>query len=374
MRSPCSPPSRRRPPSFSTSTGCWRRSCRGREDAAVPQPTRRELERLAGLYGLVACVTGRPAAEARELVGVDGIRYAGEHGLELDPQAAEFAGRIGTFAEVVDWPDTERKPLSIAFHYRRADDREAARATLEQVARAATAEGLRARWGRLVLEVLPPVQATKGTRSAAVARRDGAAARALRRRRHDRPGRLRRAGRARHGGARRRRLRPRARRSWAPAPTSSSARPRRSSSCSAGSRDGSARVLRVPGDGRRRARCAPRRPAGAAAARASAADARDLRDVDEIGAMDAHEARRRQPLLELPQRRGAEERTVVGVDAGVVAVCLDVVHLVDVEQLGAAGGGDDRDPLVRARRSRCVRSRRRSSTRASRSGSTGLSR
>ncbi len=133
------------------------------QDAAVPQPTRRELERLAGLYGLVACVTGRPAAEARELVGVDGIRYAGEHGLELHPQAAEFAGRIGTFAEVVDWPDTERKPLSIAFHYRRADDREAARATLEQVARAATAEGLRARWGRLVLEVLPPVEATKGS-------------------------------------------------------------------------------------------------------------------------------------------------------------------------------------------------------------------
>ncbi len=133
------------------------------QDAVVPPPTRRELERLAGLYGLVACVTGRPAAQARALVGVDGIRYAGEHGLELDPQAAAFAGPIRTFAEGVDWPDTERKPLSIAFHYRTAADPEAARSELEKVAAAAAADGLRARWGRLVLEVLPPVEATKGT-------------------------------------------------------------------------------------------------------------------------------------------------------------------------------------------------------------------
>jgi trehalose 6-phosphate phosphatase len=133
------------------------------QDATVPEPTRRELRRLARLYGLVACVTGRPAAEARALVGVSRIRYAGEHGLELDPRAAAFAGRIGAFADGVDWPDTERKPLSIAFHYRTAGDPEAARAALERVALTATQEGLRARWGRLVLEVLPPIEATKGT-------------------------------------------------------------------------------------------------------------------------------------------------------------------------------------------------------------------
>jgi trehalose-phosphatase len=133
------------------------------EEAEVPERTRRELGRLAGRYGLVACVTGRPGDVARALVGVDGIRYVGEHGLELDPRAARFAGRIHDFADSSGWPDVERKPLSAAFHYRRAADHEAARAELEAVRRAALEEGFRTRWGRLVLEVLPPLDTTKGT-------------------------------------------------------------------------------------------------------------------------------------------------------------------------------------------------------------------
>jgi trehalose-phosphatase len=131
--------------------------------AAVPAETRRELARLAGSYGLVACVTGRPGEVAQRIVGVDGIRYIGEHGLELDPDAAAWAEQIHTFADRADWPDVERKPLSLAFHYRTAPDPAAARAKLEEVVRDALAAGLRARWGRLVLEVLPPVAATKGS-------------------------------------------------------------------------------------------------------------------------------------------------------------------------------------------------------------------
>jgi trehalose 6-phosphate phosphatase len=95
-------------------------------------------------------------------VGVDEVVYAGEHGLELVPEAAGWAARIQAFADSVP-ADAERKPLSLAYHYRSAADPEAARARLEAVAAAAAAEGLRARWGRMVLEVLPPVDATKGT-------------------------------------------------------------------------------------------------------------------------------------------------------------------------------------------------------------------
>ena len=40
-------------------------------DARVPEETRAELRRLAARYALVACVTGRPSAVARELVGVE---------------------------------------------------------------------------------------------------------------------------------------------------------------------------------------------------------------------------------------------------------------------------------------------------------------
>jgi trehalose-6-phosphatase len=133
------------------------------EDARVPPETQRELARLAGDYGLVACVTGRTSEIAREIVGVDGLRYVGQHGLELDPGAAEYARDIHGFARATGWPDVEVKPLTAAFHYRRAADRDAARVTLEATATEALERGFRTKWGRFVLEVMPPVDASKGS-------------------------------------------------------------------------------------------------------------------------------------------------------------------------------------------------------------------
>ena len=132
------------------------------EDARVSDETRTELARLAARYALVACVSGRPGADAARMVGVPGIAIVGEHGLELEPGAAEWADRIAEFARGVDWP-AERKPLTASFHFRRADDEAAARAYLGRVAEAAAAEGLVPRWGRMVLEIRPPLEAHKGT-------------------------------------------------------------------------------------------------------------------------------------------------------------------------------------------------------------------
>jgi trehalose 6-phosphate phosphatase len=132
------------------------------EDAHVPEETRGELARLVARYALVACVSGRPRSEVERMVRVAGVAVVGEHGLELAPEAAEWAGRIADFARGVDWP-AERKPLSVSFHFRRADDEAAARVYLTRVAAAAEAEGLVPRWGRMVLEVRPPVDAHKGT-------------------------------------------------------------------------------------------------------------------------------------------------------------------------------------------------------------------
>ncbi len=142
------------------------------EDARVPTETRVELARLAGRYALVACVSGRPAAEVETMLGVPGVEIVGEHGLELEPLAAAWAGRMQEFARRVDWP-SERKRLSLSFHFRRADDEAAARAYLTRVADEAAAQGLVPRWGRMVLEVRPPVDAHKGTAvRALVARAD----------------------------------------------------------------------------------------------------------------------------------------------------------------------------------------------------------
>jgi trehalose 6-phosphate phosphatase len=132
------------------------------EDAAVPEETRAILRDLVARYALVAAVTGRPRALGRDLVGVQGVEVVGSHGLELEPEADEWRARLQDFRRTVDWP-VENKGLGLSYHYRRHEDPDRARAELEKIAERARTVGLRARFGRMVLELLPPLDANKGT-------------------------------------------------------------------------------------------------------------------------------------------------------------------------------------------------------------------
>ena len=132
------------------------------EDARVPDATRNELRRLAQRYALVGCVSGRAGDDARRVVGVDELVYVGEHGLELDPQAPAWRGRMRAFADGVAWP-VEDKGLTLSFHYRTAEDPAAAEEYLLGVAEGARTAGLVPRFGRMVLEVRPPLETNKGT-------------------------------------------------------------------------------------------------------------------------------------------------------------------------------------------------------------------
>ncbi len=132
-------------------------------EAEVPPETRAQLRRLHSRYALVACISGRAGTDARQIVGIDELVYVGEHGLELVPEAAEWRDRLHRLSEPVDWEDVERKPLTVTFHYRRAEDEAEALRLLEAVAARARAEGFVARFGRKVLELRPPIGAHKGT-------------------------------------------------------------------------------------------------------------------------------------------------------------------------------------------------------------------
>jgi trehalose 6-phosphate phosphatase len=135
------------------------------EDAEAPLEARAELGRLAARYAFVAVVSGRAGDDVRSRVGVAGIRYVGSHGLELDPEAERWREPLAAFAAAADWPAAEIEPkgLGVTFHYRgRADEDEAVR-DLEALAGKARARGLAARFGRKILEVLPPLEANKGT-------------------------------------------------------------------------------------------------------------------------------------------------------------------------------------------------------------------
>jgi trehalose 6-phosphate phosphatase len=143
------------------------------ELSEVPAETRAELERLASKYLLVACVSGRSGEDARRLVGAEGVRVVGNHGLELDPRAPELAESLRRFRETApEVPGTwiEDKGLSFTYHYREADDPVAVEAALEPVARRAEEAGFEAFRGRKVLEIRPAVRVNKGTAVRALVR------------------------------------------------------------------------------------------------------------------------------------------------------------------------------------------------------------
>ena len=113
----------------------------------------------------MAVVSGRAGEDVRARVGVDGVVCVGSHGLELEPQADRWRRTLAAFAADAPWPpqEIEVKGLAVAFHFRgRADERQAVR-ELDAIAESAREEGLVARYGRKVLEVLPPVGSHKGT-------------------------------------------------------------------------------------------------------------------------------------------------------------------------------------------------------------------
>jgi trehalose 6-phosphate phosphatase len=133
------------------------------EAARVPEDTRTELRRLAARYALVACISGRAGEDARRIVGVPELVYVGNHGLEASADAAVWSRRLTAFLMEIGWLRIEDKGLTAALHYRGVADEDAALAQLEQIAAAARSAGFRARFGRKVLEILPPIDANKGT-------------------------------------------------------------------------------------------------------------------------------------------------------------------------------------------------------------------
>jgi trehalose 6-phosphate phosphatase len=132
------------------------------------------VERLADRYGLIGCISGRPAQEAKRLVRIDGIGYAGNHGLELllpgsdapslnpalrghERDAIELVAGLDKAELAAAGLRLEDKGPIQALHWRGVDDEALAEAKARDVAADAAAAGLRPHWGRKVLELRPGV-------------------------------------------------------------------------------------------------------------------------------------------------------------------------------------------------------------------------
>ena len=148
-------------------------------DARVDEPTRALLREIARRYATVACVSGRAAAVAREIVGLDTIAYVGNHGCErldpgadevvLDPEVAPWIDRVRAFAAEAATAELDRlgvraedKGPIAGFHWRGAPDDDAAAAAVRELESRARAAGFDVHWGRKVLEVRPPLPIDKG--------------------------------------------------------------------------------------------------------------------------------------------------------------------------------------------------------------------
>jgi trehalose 6-phosphate phosphatase len=160
------------------------------EEAAVPAAARELLAALSERYGLVGCVSGRQAEEARRLVGLDQLAYAGNHGLELlmpgesapqpDPsldgrehEAAEFVAELDPEALAAAGLRVEDKAAIQALHWRGASDEAGAEARARQIAIDAGKAGLDPHWGRKVLELRPVGGGGKDAAVASLLAEDG---------------------------------------------------------------------------------------------------------------------------------------------------------------------------------------------------------
>ncbi|HSJ07432.1 MAG TPA: trehalose-phosphatase [Longimicrobiales bacterium] len=149
------------------------------QDAVLPPATRPVLERLAARPDTqVALVSGRGLADLVERVGMPGLFYAGNHGLEIEgpgvhrvhAEAAAARQRLSRLArrlhdEVggVEGAIVEDKGLTLSVHYRRVAGEAGARRVRAAAHACCEGEaGLRVTDGKMVVEIRPDVDWHKG--------------------------------------------------------------------------------------------------------------------------------------------------------------------------------------------------------------------
>ncbi len=157
-------------------------------DAIITDEMRSIVKDLAEKYAVVGIVSGRDSNEAKKIVGLDNIVYIGNHGLEwLDdgkqfyaPEAFNFFGLASSLAAdlvaILNGSDliVEKKKLGVAIHYRQADDKGLAKASIEQTVKPFLEKyPLKSFEGRYVIELKPDLAVNKGDAVTVVALRRG---------------------------------------------------------------------------------------------------------------------------------------------------------------------------------------------------------
>ena len=148
------------------------------EKARVTPLCRRYLSQLCPRIALVATISGRPAAQVREMVGIDGIVYIGNHGLERwQGGHTKLSARVKGYPKIIRTTTKELTPLlvqpgirieskgvSATIHYRLTPDHELAQREILKVVKDLTQiSKLRIMTGKMSVNLLPDIEINKGT-------------------------------------------------------------------------------------------------------------------------------------------------------------------------------------------------------------------
>jgi trehalose-phosphatase len=151
------------------------------EEAILSTQVRRKLRALAARPAItVGIVSGRALSEVRVMVGIEGIYYAGNHGLEITGPGLKFISPEAKIAQAIikdlasQLPAelghikgviVEDKGLSLSVHYRLVPvgDKNQVAEIFRQITSPLLSEGkIRVTSGKKVWEVRPPIDWHKG--------------------------------------------------------------------------------------------------------------------------------------------------------------------------------------------------------------------
>jgi trehalose 6-phosphate phosphatase len=148
------------------------------DEAVVSPMCRRYLTALVDKLDLVAAISGRSLNEVMGMVGIEGLVYVGNHGLEawsrgvpeMWPGSEQYVDTITTAIDVIksmaniEGLFIENKGLTASIHYRNSPNTEAARSMILSAAESLTnAYNLKVTEGRMVVELRPNIDVNKGT-------------------------------------------------------------------------------------------------------------------------------------------------------------------------------------------------------------------
>ena len=146
---------------------------------AVLSPTMKDvILRLSKKFQMVAVVSGRPVEDVKRMIGIEGLLYVGNHGMEymkngrihVEEETKRYIQRINEAACKIKNEEScnaegvllEDKGLCFSIHYRLCKDPNARKILLNTLKDMEELKGLQIKEGRKVIEIRPPTGYDKG--------------------------------------------------------------------------------------------------------------------------------------------------------------------------------------------------------------------